>query len=434
MGEVLKIEKVIVGGKGLARRDDGMIVMVDAVLPGEQVEIGESRIRSGYAEAEVAVFLSEHEQRVEPPCPHYGECGGCDLQHGAYELQLVIKRDMVLEALTRAGVEFEPGVVGPTLPSPEPFGYRQRIRCQVDRAGGVGFFRRQSKTVVPVARCLTVTEPLNQLLGKLGTTRMRAFLARWCTELELFHSPGDDSLAVTAAVKKGWRGARASAKKAAELLGIENFFLRRGHRVEPLFPHCRDYSLFRTFGLPDGAGRFIFGWGVDCFSQINDAQNERLMHLVAELMGDPRGMRVLDLYCGAGNFSLPLAVQGARGLGIEQNSSAIGWARRNSTGNGIKGWEFIVADVEKALADLSLRGELFDTVLLDPPRRGMGRASELLPGLANRNIIYISCDPATMARDLKILQSKGMRLVSLTPADMFPQTHHIESVALLKKN
>ncbi|MDH4319777.1 MAG: methyltransferase domain-containing protein, partial [Desulfobulbaceae bacterium] len=229
-------------------------------------------------------------------------------------------------------------------------------------------------------------------------------------------------------------GARGSAKKAAELLGIENFFLRNGRRVEPLSPHCGDYSLFRTFRLPDGEERFIFGWGVNCFSQVNDAQNERLIRLVAELVGDPWGMRVLDLYCGAGNFSLPLAVQGARGIGIEQNSEAIAWARRNSSDNGIRGWEFIVADVEKALVDLSERGEVFDTVLLDPPRRGMGKASELLPRLARRNIIYISCDPATMARDLKILQSMGTRLISLTPVDMFPQTHHIESVALLEKN
>ncbi|MDH3348618.1 MAG: class I SAM-dependent RNA methyltransferase [Desulfobulbaceae bacterium] len=434
MSSMVTIEKVIAGGKGLARSDDGMVVMIPGVLPGERVEIGDGRLRSGYWEAESLSVDNSHPKRVVPLCSYYGECGGCDLQHADYDLQLEIKRDIVIESLIRAGVECDEGVVRSVLPSPVTFGYRHRIRCQVSADGMVGFFQRGSKTVVGVAGCLTATKPINDLLEKLGNDQVRTALSSWCTELELLHSPGDDTVALVASVKSVRRDIKKRAQRVVELLGVKTFFLRKGRHIEALFSTASDYSLSQIFRLFSGEREVVLSWGVGCFSQVNGAQNEQLVELTTSLLGDIKGTRMLDLYCGAGNFSIPFGSFGARGMGVEQSSLSIEWAQRNAVHGLIKDWKFIAADVELVLKGLVKKEEVFDILICDPPRRGLGKAVQGVGALKCRKIVYISCDPATLARDIKVLQSMGARLVSLTPVDMFPQTHHIESVALLEKN
>ena len=190
----------------------------------------------------------------------------------------------------------------------------------------------------------------------------------------------------------------------------------------------------QLFSVSSGDREVVLAWGPGCFSQVNGVQNEQLVELTTTLLGDLEGTRVLDLYCGAGNFSIPLGVLGARGMGIEQSSLSIEWARRNAARGKIKDWKFIAADVELALKGLVKKEEVFDFLICDPPRRGLGKAVQGVGALKCRKILYISCDPATLARDIKALQTMGARLISLTPVDMFPQTHHIESVAFLEKN
>ncbi len=183
-----------------------------------------------------------------------------------------------------------------------------------------------------------------------------------------------------------------------------------------------------------GSQRYTLSWDSRSFFQVNPEQNRQLVQLVMEHAGAVSGKTILDLFCGMGNFSVPLALAGAEVTGIELNKSAINAARTNAATAAIKNSSFITADVGRHLQQLVNKKVRFDIVVLDPPRQGLGRSTQLLPQLQPERILYISCDPATLSRDLQTLIRQGYRLKSVTPVDMFPQTHHIECLAVLEKN
>jgi 23S rRNA (uracil1939-C5)-methyltransferase len=176
-------------------------------------------------------------------------------------------------------------------------------------------------------------------------------------------------------------------------------------------------------------------WDHRCFFQVNPRQNIQMIERALGLLKiGPRSFSALDLFCGMGNFSIPLGLMGAQVTGIEHNRRSIHWAEHNSRQADLPGARFIAFDVEQQLKILAVRNQRFDCILLDPPRQGLGKASALLARLGPQRIISISCDPATLARDLRLIMDSGYRLSRITPVDMFPQTHHIESVALLERN
>ncbi|MCI5147359.1 MAG: class I SAM-dependent RNA methyltransferase, partial [Candidatus Electrothrix sp. AR3] len=190
--------------------------------------------------------------------------------------------------------------------------------------------------------------------------------------------------------------------------------------------------LMQQLSLPDLQQEYTLSWSGGCFSQVNPDQNEQLVQLVCTLAGNLQGKTVLDLYCGMGNFSIPLGLAGATVTGIEGNRESIKQARKNAEAAEVSA-HFFAADVHESLHTLVEDRQKVDLILLDPPRAGIGKNAALLPELHPEKIIYISCDPATLSRDLHILCNKGYGLIRLIPLDMFPQTSHIESVALLKK-
>jgi 23S rRNA (uracil1939-C5)-methyltransferase len=189
-----------------------------------------------------------------------------------------------------------------------------------------------------------------------------------------------------------------------------------------------------TLGQRFSSPHYKLEWAPGCFYQVNPQQNEAMVHQILTWLGPLAGKRVLDLYCGMGNFSIPLGLAGNGGLGIEHNRRAIHWARINSEKTGLTNWRFLAGDVTRSLDDLRLHSEHFNLVVLDPPRSGLGKAVHGLLQLKAARVCYISCDPATFARDLRQLTRESYTLVSCVPLDMFPQTHHIESLAVLEKN
>lgn len=181
--------------------------------------------------------------------------------------------------------------------------------------------------------------------------------------------------------------------------------------------------------------RYVLQWDSGCFFQANAHQNQRLVREVCAMAGKVRGQRLLELHCGMGNFSIPLGLQGALVTGVEQNGRAVRFAAENGSSAGITGSRFLRASARTALAQLQRSRERFACIVLDPPRQGLGRVElSLLADMTPERIVYVSCDPATLARDLARLNRDNFRLARLVAIDMFPQTHHIESVALLEKN
>ena len=433
MEHIVAIEKVITGGKGLARLDTGKVIMTDFVLAGETVRLREVREFSGYIEGELVEVVTPSATRIRPGCVYYEECGGCDLQHAEYPEQLRIKKAIVKEAMERAGISLPKDELQEIIPSPAMWGYRYRLRLKIDLNGQPGFFKKKSNHFVAIDKCPVATDPVNAALAKLQITGCLKELAGNCNEVELLQSPIDGKITLVLLLNTKQTIPAADLQTISALADIDRIGCTTGKKYYQLIPPQEPTPLAQKITQPDRQQSCTLYWSGGCFSQVNAAQNELLIRLVSDLAGDLKGKTVLDLYCGMGNFSIPLALQGAAVTGIELNRESIRWARFNAESAGTI-CNFFVSDVLSSLRELTNNRQQVDTIILDPPRRGIGKAAGLLPGLRPQKIIYISCDPATLARDLAILCDRGYSLGQLISVDMFPQTHHIESVALLERN
>ena len=435
----LTIEKPVHGALGLGRLPDGRVVLAAGALPGETVLADITREQRGLALAEAREILRPSPDRVAPPCPHYADCGGCDLQHASHPAQLRMKTAIARECLTRAGVlpPEDTEDPTPTIPSPEPFGYRLRLRLHVDADGRPGFHARRSHRVVPARRCLLAAEGVNAALEKIAAhAPLRGFLAERVRELTIARCPetgrvalilhGGKSLAALNLKERGRAAALlAEAGPADWTLTDRGLVLQRRAADPPLLRQRftragRDYTL---------------AWPAGSFFQAHARLNEELVDRVVAAARRDAPDRALDLFCGAGNFSIPLALAGTAVLGVEIDRAAALQARRNAARNGLneERARFLAADVAAELARRRGQGERRACVLLDPPRQGLGRAAAPLADMAPERVVSVSCDPATHARDLRLLQDRGYRLVRFTVADMFPQTHHIEAVAEMRR-
>jgi 23S rRNA (uracil1939-C5)-methyltransferase len=376
-------------GEALAEVD-GKPVYVFGGIPGETVVAEVIRERRGYFAAEVVEVLEASPHRVEPPCPYYGSCTGCQFQHVAYERQLEMKREAVVDALERIG-ELDGGVVGDTLPSPEPLGYRNHARFTISkpepRPGRIGYVHREKRRHVEIDRCLLmadwINEAVDKLQGKVAET----------TQLSLRYgvNTGDWLLQPTFAEVDV---PMASGQK---------------HYQEELLGH--------TFQVSSPS-----------FFQVNTHQAERMMTRVIEALELTGDETVVDAYAGVATFAVLIADHVKRAIAVEESASALTDARVNVAG--VANVELWQARTEDVLAKLAEDG--VDAVILDPPRAGcMPGTVEALLDNPPRRIVYVSCEPETLARDLALLTAGPFMLDSVMPVDMFPQTHHIESVSIL---
>lgn len=446
MEHTLKITKVIAGGKGLGTLADGMVMMVGGVLPGETVTARETKAHRGHKEGALVRIVEVAPERVAPPCPHYGLCGGCDLQHAAYPAQLAIKGQILRESLLRARLTLPENQLGPALPSPAAFHYRHRVRLHLDQSGQLGFHQNGSNAVVPIRRCLLATEPINRVMAALTDGDWPERLKDQVAAIELIHSPADDRVILVLQPRSSapihptppTAGLLAQIADLAPLadsvfLQTEQPGRRRADDSAESTQAAESATLAQDFTVRGHA--YQLRWDHRCFFQVNALQNPRMIEMALALLSPhAKPYTALDLFCGMGNFSIPLGLCGAQVTGVEHNRMSIHWAERNGSAAGLATARFIAAGVEQQLKALVERKARFDCILLDPPRQGLGKAAALLPQLAPERIVSISCDPATHARDLALITQAGYRLTRISAVDMFPQTHHIESVALLERN
>ncbi|HSH13467.1 MAG TPA: class I SAM-dependent RNA methyltransferase, partial [Desulfurivibrionaceae bacterium] len=421
--------------------------MVPGVLPGEEVVVRVLRARKGYLEAELLEIVSGHPDRVAPACPHFGRCGGCDLQHAAYPLQVEIKNGILLEQLRRSGVIGRDEQVGLDAPmaAPLPFGYRQRLRLQVDESGRWGFFRVRSHLLEAITECPLGGVEINAVIRDFPASPALGRLLKQALELEVIASPGDGKVVLLARLRRKARPAdlQAATRVVAELATVDAIFLETDGqlRLGP-FPSVategsgEDPGLVRLAfpPLPElGIPAYTLRQEAGGFCQVNPAQNLRMIERMLVWLEGWEVKRAVDLFCGMGNFSIPLALSGIMVTGSDLQRSAIRSAGRNAATAGLQNCTFVQAAAEQAARDLAAAGERFDLVILDPPRRGCAEVIPLLPGLGAALLLYISCDPATLARDLIGLIGQGYRIEKIGMVDMFPQTAHLESMVLLSK-
>jgi 23S rRNA (uracil1939-C5)-methyltransferase len=440
----IRIEKIVNGGFGLGRLDDGRVVLVGKVLPDELVNIAVAEDKKQYLAAESAAIVEPHPARIKPPCRWYGTCGGCDLQHCDYPEQLRIKtaiiRDLALRRFPETGATLL-SLLRDILPSPSPFGYRQRIRLQVDTGGRAGFLGFRSHRIIPIGSCLVAADELNMVLAELPRTAGYTGILKNCREIELLLNPISSKVVCLFHLK---RRPRPTDIRHADAITATIPLLERVFFCGTDFPPAGPFGSgtdapsntlrmvlppFRSDGPP-----ITLGWEVGGFCQVNLRQNVRLIGHILQDCGLRAGDSVLDLFCGMGNFSIPVACRTASLLGIEGQGSAVRSARANSTKAGLANTIFEKGPIHDACRRLARQGRVFDFVILDPPRQGVPDLASELAALTGRNLVYISCDPATLFRDLFALTRHGLAIRHIQPVDMFPQTHHIETVVLLEKN
>ena len=363
----------------------GWDVFVFGGIPGETVVAEILRIQRKYLAARVVELIQSSELRVEPPCPYYGECTGCQWQHLDYSAQLTAKQSRVVDALERVGgLSHQP--VAAVIPSPDQYGYRNHARFTVGPAGSLGFVNRETRRFVAIDRCLLMHQGINDMLTQLQGR---------CSETT--------QLAIRAGKNTGDYLVQPALKNPAVPL-----------------PTGQTHYL-------ESVGDQRFWVASPSFFQVNVEQTAQLVEVVRNAL-DLGGDEVLvDAYAGVGTLAILLAPYVANVIAIEESSAAVADARENASG--LSNLEFWTGKTEEMLSLLSVRP---DAVVLDPPRAGcQPQALRSLLAIAPEKVAYVSCDPESLARDLKILVDGGYHLDQVQPVDMFPQTHHVECVAAL---
>lgn len=427
----LTLESLAYGGDAIARMPDGRTAFVSGGCPGDTVEARLLSEHERFARMRVDTVLDPSPDRVEAPCPYFDECGGCQWQHVAYPAQLAAKQAAVTDALTRIGKVDRDVIVTPCAPSPEPYGYRNKIELLADMTGTglrLGFARRHDATIVPIEACLlldgrgkrlpkAISGALRYLdrSGELGIERVALRVAGHTKDLEvaLWCRPGPFPRRLAAKTIADATGATSVVRvlikdkpKSRAIAGVE-VLKGKGAWRERLAGHSY---------LVSGPS----------FFQVNTAGAEGLVETVVSALALHDQPVVADVYAGVGTFSLPIAERAEHVLAIESYGPAIADLRRNVEATDLS-VDIVPGDASYVLGDLGA----VDRVLVDPPRAGLDeRALDSIIGTRAERIVYVSCDPTTLARDAKRLLKHGYALQSAHPIDLFPQTYHVETVAV----
>ncbi len=369
-------------------------VFADYGLQGETASMLVERTRGRYLLGRVEEVLEPSPERVAPRCPYFGICGGCQYQHASYKHQLEVKRQLVANHFERI-LGPEAAEVRPTVAAPTPWRYRNHVRFSVNRQGELGFIQRGGRRFLRVDECHIahpwIEERQRELQGRCAGLRQVAFRYGERTGEYLVHPRLEE------------RGIQASFASGQ--------------------PHYHDELLGVRFRV-----------SAPSFFQVHDIQAERLVELVRESLRLSTGETLLDAYAGVGVFAILLAPLAGRVIAVEVAAGALADARVNAAAAGVENLELVQAPVERALPALAERGCRVDAAILDPPRAGCERVVlQQVATLRPARIAYVSCNPATLARDVQRLGELGYRLRHVQPVDMFPQTYHVECLALLTR-
>lgn len=433
----LRVDALVSDGRGLGRHD-GVVVIVEGALPGQLVRAEIVKVQKSIAEAELADVLERSPDEQEPPCPHAGRCGGCAWQSLAYEKQLGWKERIVRDALERVGKVQEPPML-PILPSPAPWGYRNKMEFAfgLSEAGkAVGLRERGSRRIVEVTGCLLQTPLTMRVLAavrELANGPFREVDGRFLVIrepqaggcfVELIAGPGCDA----------GTGERFAAALRAAVPDVSGFALSQRSASSDVA--YGEKTLYADGRLAERIGAVTLRLGHNAFFQVNTPAAELLYAEAARFaaLDDLKRPVLWDVYGGVGSIGLYMAAgRDIRVVGIEEMPGAVRCARENVRAHGLKNYKVEQGDAKSVIGRLLRLGPKPDVVVVDPPRAGIdAKVAQQLAEAAPARLVYVSCNPATLARDVARL-APAFRLKAVRPVDLFPQTPHVETVALLEK-
>ena len=443
--KTFKIEDLAHGGDGVARAENGKAVFVSLTLPGDLIKAKITKLKKDYAFAELIEVIEAGGGRIKAPCPVYNECGGCQLQHINYQKELEFKQNNLKQLINRIA-KIEEFKLRDVLAADDDFRYRNKAQFPLDLNDEnqitAGFYKRGSHEIVPNHECLIQHPLINRILritleelNKFqlsvynentlqGLLRHLVIRVGTCTNqaLLVMVTNGDDFIDKNLI-------ARTLMRKIPELKGVVQNINTKNTNV--IFGK-EDLLLAGKNKITEYIGKTAYSISARSFFQVNTMQAKKLYDTAAKYLGDDGSARVIDAFSGTGSIALYLADQAEKIYAVESLKSAVEDARANAQLNQINNVEFEQGLVEDKLPELLTKDQI-DTIIFDPPRKGLDEKTiDLLLENKLEKIIYISCNPATLARDLKRLKAK-YQLVEIQPVDLFPQTYHIESVAFLNK-
>jgi 23S rRNA (uracil1939-C5)-methyltransferase len=417
-------------GRGVARID-GKAVFVAGALPGERARIRYTKRSRNFDEAKVEELLTRSPERIEPRCVHFGTCSGCSLQHLPPAAQIAAKQRVLAENFERIG-KVEPARWLDPL-SDEPWGYRRKGRLSVKwvekkNKALVGFREDNPRFVADLSICHTLLPQVGERLAALGELVGALDAKAQIAQIEI--AAGDDAVALTF---RNLQPLSEHDRAALIAFGQQHalaILLQPGgpDSVTPLWPDVVPLS----FRIPDSDIEIAFR-PLD-FIQVNAGMNRRMIARALDLLDPQSGDSVLDLFCGLGNFTLPIARRAGNVVGVEGEAALVARSHENATGNGIGNAEFFAADLAADQRSTPWAQRHYDKLLLDPPRSGAAAVLDYLPRKDAHRIVYVSCHPGSLARDAgTLVERHGFVLAAAGVMDMFPHTAHVESIALFER-
>ena len=419
----IEIEKLAFGGAGIGHHE-GKVVFVTGAFPGDRVLARVTKEQPRFIEAGVAKVESPSPLRRTPACPYTDDCGGCPWMALGYEAQLAAKQAIVGEqflhiAKMKAGVS-------PCTPSLAELGYRSRVKLHAGIGCGellLGYHRARTNDIVNIGRCAVANEGVNRVIAEL-----RVFL-------EAHHAdvPAIEEIVIETGYPAELARLRLAMHKMPEhafaeamldaIPGAAGLSIASGHDLAVYGEDILSVNI---------GGGIALEYGPTVFSQVNPGGNRLLVEKAKKLAAPEKGKTALDLYCGMGNLAFPLAAAGMKVTGVEHSRFAVEDADKNGTRLNLP-VEFLPGDAIHAARRMTREKRMFDTVLLDPPRSGAKGIGQWLKLLAKERVVYVSCNPPSLARDAKDICENGFALVSAQPLDMFPNTFHVETLALFER-
>lgn len=411
----VRIEGISHKGEGVGRIN-GKAAFIPFAIPGELVTVEIIEEKKRFIRAQILEVLEPSADRVVPKCPHYFECGGCALQHMTYNRQLKLKRRIVQDQLQRIGrLDCE---VLPVIGMEDPWRYRNKVKWHLQKKDAqiqMGYFKDGSHELVDIKTCKLITAPMEKL-SRLLKQNMRAAEIGKKASLVIRQSSADNSMLAVL------NNLSIEFTNNQDFPGLKTVYQQRNQKLEI----CRG-----TPGFHEQINSTRYDLSPLAFFQVNTVQTQKLYELIIQLAQPNPDDILLDAFCGSGTIALYLAPHVKKVTGVESYAPAIQDARKNAALNDIQHSEFIAGPCEKVIPELK---EHFDIVILDPPRAGC--KPELIQTITQKSprcIIYVSCNPSTLARDLAIFNAKGYQINLVQPLDMFPQTGHVETICLMSK-
>jgi len=434
-------------GEGIGKVD-GYPLFIEFALPDEEVKVNILKTNKNYGFGKMLEIVEKSKDRVEPPCPYYYRCGGCHIMHSSYEGQLKFKRKRVKDSLERIG-KIENVEVDETIGMENPFRYRNKVQIPLGRVDGkfvAGFYARRSHRIVDIENCIVQHEDGDHVLAALRT---------WAEEFQISTYHNDmttDSKGILRhlMVRKGFATGDLMVvlvvtnrkvphlfellERLKKLDGFQSLLLNINHDDTNLVLGNENILVYGKEFIEDYIGPFKFKISPHSFFQINPVQTLVMYEKAMEYAGLTGKETVFDCYCGAGTISLFLSQKAKKVYGIEVVPQAILDAEENAVENNVDNVEFLVGRSEEVIVDLISKGIRADVVVVDPPRKGCDiKLLEAIREIAPDKIVYVSCDPGSLGRDLGILESFGFKTMKVTPVDNFPQSYHVETVVLMSR-